>query len=275
MGGWSVLLAILAGLTPAIWACSSSGEDPAPDASAALASPEDPRIQALREALAEERARAEALAAEVARLRAQIDAGSAAPTTEASPGETPVEADQADAEARPAPGHGGAPPWFDGSDLLAGGLPGYRVERLEEAFDASEMESLRLRDLAMREGWYRTPRYRAALRDLRLELRREIGDEDYDLLLYASGRKNRVVISDVLGDSPGERAGLQHGDVVLSYDGQRVFKADDLREATLQGEAGDSTAMDILRDGEPMRLYLPRGPIGAKLMPSRQMPETR
>ena len=59
-----------------------------------------------------------------------------------------------------------------------------------------------------------------------------------------------------------ELAGLQPGDQILRYDGQRLFSMSDLTQQTMQGEAGVNVAVDIMRDGIPMQVVLPRGPVG-------------
>ncbi len=66
----------------------------------------------------------------------------------------------------------------------------------------------------------------------------------------------------MLESSPGQRAGLQRGDAIVRYDGQRVFTYGDLNAGQLQGMPGESVVIDILRDGMPMQLVMPRGPIG-------------
>jgi len=137
------------------------------------------------------------------------------------------------------------------------------------------MEIINLRHQATREGWLHSGRFPRELQNLRSGLREEIGDESFDLLLYATGRKNRVVITDVLGDSPGERAGLRPGDVVLSYDGKRIFKTTGLQRATTQGRLGDRITVEVLRGDEVIRLYPARGPMGFRLKPTRQMPQAR
>ena len=54
-------------------------------------------------------------------------------------------------------------------------------------------------------------------------LRAEIGDTEYELYLEANGRPTSVGIRSIMASSPGERAGLQAGDQITGYDGQRIF----------------------------------------------------
>ena len=65
----------------------------------------------------------------------------------------------------------------------------------------------------------------------RERLRAELGDEVYDRYLYAKGSTNRVKVQRVLPGSAAQLAGLKPGDVVLSYDGERLFDVEDLRAA--------------------------------------------
>jgi hypothetical protein len=271
MGGWRVAVAVVAGLgLLAAWGWAWSLRSEAPAESAAE---QDAQIETLRAALEAERERSHELAAQVQWLRLQLEELARSETPERSTGDAPPS--QVEPELEEEPGKPDGELWFDSSLLLAGGVPSDEVERLREIFDASEMAVIDLRHQAMREGWLRSGRYMKELRDLRAGLREEIGDERFDLLLYATGRNNRVLITDVLGDSPGERAGFQPGDVVLSYDGTRIFKTTGLQRATTQGRLGDRVAVEVLRGGELVRIYPARGPIGVKLKPARLMPETR
>ena len=93
-------------------------------------------------------------------------------------------------------------------------------------------------------------------------LREELGDSEYEMYLEANGRSTAVVIGNVIESSPGQRAGLQAGDQIVSYDGTRVFNTWELNQQTMQGEPGQTVVVDILRDGMPMQVVLPRGPIG-------------
>jgi S1-C subfamily serine protease len=69
-------------------------------------------------------------------------------------------------------------------------------------------------------------------------------------------------VRDVLATSPGARAGLKPGDQVVSFDGQRVFDMSDINRLVLEGQPGQVVAVDVIRDGQLVQLYVPRGPIG-------------
>lgn len=93
-------------------------------------------------------------------------------------------------------------------------------------------------------------------------LRSEIGDDAYARYLEVQGQPTAVNVTQVLGGSPGTRAGMQAGDQVVSYNGARVFSMSDLRNQTMQGEPGEEVVIEIDRDGMRMQLTVPRGPIG-------------
>jgi hypothetical protein len=177
-------------------------------------------------------------------------------------------ADAAAAAQPPAPA-----PAFDLPSLETRGYTAEEASRLRARWEAHELELLYLRDRARREGWLRRPRFYGESRRLQEAMRGELGDRDYDAMLYGAGQNNRVVVAGVLGDSAAERAGFQTGDEIISYDGRRIFDAQELLRATSQGRAGQDTELRFRRDGEELRVMLPRGPIGVRLQPTRLPPD--
>jgi C-terminal processing protease CtpA/Prc len=95
-------------------------------------------------------------------------------------------------------------------------------------------------------------------------LREEIGDTEYETYLEANNRSTSVGVSSVMASSPGERAGLQAGDEIVGYDGQRVFSTSELIQHTMAGGDG-SVVVDVMRGGSPMQIVVPRGPIGVEI----------
>jgi hypothetical protein len=241
---------------PATRALEAPRDTASPLPSSTTASREE--VAALRELLLEEAVARERLEAEVAELRAVLtaprDAGRGGPAAAAASSETP---------------------WFDDASLRSAGLPADEIARMRERFEALEMESLELRDRATREGWLGTPRFAdesRALEERRRALRDELGDDRFDWYLYAQDRPNRVEIRDVLSSSPAAKAGLQAGDLVVRYDGDRVFALDELVRATAAGRAGEQVALELDRRGEPVRAFVPRGPLGVRLGARRVRP---
>ena len=101
-----------------------------------------------------------------------------------------------------------------------------------------------------------------SLMDPGATLRQELGDAQYGQYLEASGLPTSVAVGAVLEHSPGQRAGLQPGDEIVAYGGERVFNFSDLQNATMATESGRSVVVDIVRDGVPMQVVIESGPIG-------------
>ncbi len=93
-------------------------------------------------------------------------------------------------------------------------------------------------------------------------LRRELGDDGFELYLKAQGQPTTIGISQVYAGSPGSEAGLRPGDRLVSYDGERVYSIYELRRQAMQGASGESVVIEVERDGMRMQLSVPRGPIG-------------
>jgi len=93
-------------------------------------------------------------------------------------------------------------------------------------------------------------------------LREQVGDETFERYLAANGLPTSVGINSVLDNSPGADAGIQAGDQIINYAGERVFSIRDLNNLTTQGQEGESILVEIDRQGELVQLTIPRGPIG-------------
>lgn len=93
-------------------------------------------------------------------------------------------------------------------------------------------------------------------------LREELGDAEYEQFLEATNRPTKISVSSVIESSPAQTAGLQPGDEIIRYGGERVFSMTDLTRQTMVGEPGQSVVVDIMRDGNLMQVVMPRGPVG-------------
>ncbi len=94
-------------------------------------------------------------------------------------------------------------------------------------------------------------------------MRENLGDDAYDRYLFASGRSNRVRLRQVFPGSEAAAAGLRPGDVILSYDGRRVFNFEDLRTLSYDGEVGETVMLEVRNeDGNVSQVVMPRGPMG-------------
>lgn len=235
--------------------------------------PRGDSVAGLRTLLQEERQAREALAAKLDRLagdvaalredRGGIDEAAAAASVGGATGAAGAGADARLADDDPAPGHA----WFDERRLAAAGLPERDVADLKRVFDETELERLYLQNQASREGWppARLNAAMNALTDRQLQIQSTYGDETYDWFLYATNRPNRVLVEGVLGGSAAEDAGIKPGDLILSYDRERVFRPGPLVQGTLRGNLDDRVDIEVWRQGERIQLTLPRGPLGVRL----------
>ncbi len=91
---------------------------------------------------------------------------------------------------------------------------------------------------------------RVAFWEVEARLIDEIGVEAYDQLLYDKGRKNRSRVSYVAPGSNAGQAGIQNGDVLVSYGGEPVFGPRSVRENNRLFEPGEQVVVVVRRRGE-------------------------
>ncbi len=233
------------------------------DRSAAI----EDRIRALEQAVAEERNARQLLEEELLALYAEIDALGTGGESAEERGEGRI-ADSRQFRANAAR-VGSTRASVEGrvEALVGAGLSQDRAEWLVNREAELQFEAMQARFEARRSG-EPLDRFDPAFNP-GAALRAEIGDLEYEQYLEAYNRPTSVAVGSVLESSPGHAAGLQPGDQILSYDGQRVFNTYELTEQTMQGDPGESVVVDILRDGAPMQVVLPRGPIGITTQFSR------
>jgi len=156
----------------------------------------------------------------------------------------------------------------ENTDLILAGFEPATVEEIETIRNDAQLQRLELRDQATREGWLNTDRFRQASRELNRsgKLREALGDDNYDKLLIAEGRNNRVRIEDVMDNSAAAAAGIESGDVILRYSDERIFSFRDLQSATTAGERDQTVTVQVIRDGDIVDLAMPRGPMGVNLI---------
>ncbi len=70
---------------------------------------------------------------------------------------------------------------------------------------------------------------------------------------------NGVLISDVLEDSPAEKAGFQQGDVIVEFDGKVVEDATQLKNVVAVTEVGKSVPVTMIRDSRIQTLRVTIG----------------
>ena len=229
---------------------------------------------ALRD-LERERGERERLSQEVRELRARLEIlewAVVAPGTDAQAAHAPP-SEAAAAEPAPAPKapRARAPSGFDRPRLLEAGVDDFEADRLRALWSEVELAKLGVIDQAEREDWPRSRRYEE-LQVLQESVRDRLDDDSYDRYLYAAGTPNRVVVRDVIDRSPADRAGVLPSDLVMSYDGSRIFGREELQKATSFGDPGESVILEIVRAGQSRLVTVPRGPLGLLLMSQSHEP---
>ncbi len=256
-----------------LWAWLDTTDGDVGDADATAIAGLRGEVARLRDQLSAERDARLELAAQVAWLRVFLEEWSGigpeqpgALVPPAAGEDTPAVEDRfAAEEAAPVAPPPGRAVWFNEEALVTHGVEEYAASELKALHDANQLAILELRNQAVREGWVNQRRFTREVTALRGSLRAEVGEDGWDRLLFATGRKNRVVITDVLGNSPAERAGFEPGDEVVRYGDQRVFNGRELQRATTRGTIGGNVPVDIVRGGELIRLSIPRGPMGTRI----------
>jgi len=241
------------------------------------AAPSQRDLDALRSTLEEERTARLALTERVERLQTQLegmqstrqasrfgrDANRAAETSLQRLGATPDD-NVTDPQAV-------ARFYFDPDKLEEVGIHAAEADRLRESHDEMLMERLRLRHLSER-GEIDEEEMSTEQAKIRDHYRTELGDEAYDLMLYAGSEPNRIGVADVMHTSPAQAAGLQPGDIILSYAGERLFAPFDLVRATIEVEPGGTVPLVVLREGEELQFSVPTGPLGVVITESKGEP---
>lgn len=222
-------------------------------------------IAQLKDTLAQEQILRQMLEKQVAALADKLDAMTESKTgTGNAENARPEKITRTGKRATPDPSAG----WINPQLLVDAGMVESDVKRVTDLYETMEMDRLVLRDQAMREGWMGSDRFRNEMDNLdqRVEnLRNDLGDGAYDALLYASGRPNRVYVSGTLGNSPAAQAGIQAGDAILRYAGERIYSWTDLRQATGKGDANEVVPVEIDRNNKRLEIYVKRGPLGVRL----------
>jgi serine protease Do len=81
-----------------------------------------------------------------------------------------------------------------------------------------------------------------------------------------------VEITHVERDSPADKAGIRNGDVVLSYEGQRIEGMEQFRRLIRETPAGRHATLTVFRNGAPQTLTVVIGAAKAQTFTFRAMP---
>lgn len=153
------------------------------------------------------------------------------------------------------------------ADLIKAGFTAYEADQIVALADETMLNRLNMEYQATREGWRESPEYRERMRELpsvREVISMEHGEDAYDRYLYASGRSNRVIVTDVYTSSAAADAGLQAGDKVIAMADTKIYSTRDLRSIATSGSAGELVPVTVERQGVRFEVFIPRGPLGVR-----------
>ena len=217
--------------------------------------PLEVRIRALEQAVSEERFARQLLQDEVLFLTGEIEqltAGARPPERDISP-----EAVAGSDERR---SFGRSRPEDRLGQLQEAGFTAGEAEWIARRESELQMAALQARYEAGQNGemsaWWQS---RGEIEDTLLA---ELGEAGYERYLQSSGRSTSITVGSIIESSPAQRAGLMPGDRIIRYGGERVFSMSDLMRQTMAREPGQQVVIDIVRDGMPMQVVMPRGPLG-------------
>ena len=86
---------------------------------------------------------------------------------------------------------------------------------------------------------------------------KDLEQEFVGIGVYLTIHNQAVYITDVIPDSPAEKAGIRAGDTILEVDGKAVRTTDEARNRLL-GKAGTSVTVKVLRDGRELTIRVTR-----------------
>jgi C-terminal processing protease CtpA/Prc len=157
----------------------------------------------------------------------------------------------------------------DTKRLLAAGFTMERIDWLRRR--AQELEAARNRKASeLRLAGLPNPDPDASIAyvfDSDLDLRYEIGDDEYEKYRVALGRSAGVPVVTLTPGSIAESVGLKVGDEIVAYNGKRVFNLGELNAiARKKSNPGESStmALEVRRDGQLIRVNAPRGDMGLR-----------
>jgi hypothetical protein len=224
----------------------------------------DDRIRALEAAVGEERAARQLLEEQLLMLYAEIDRLDADRQQRSETRDTrviePVDSGEQVEQSRQFRAERAARSRQDA--LLEAGFAPDRVAWIVRREEELQYAAMQARFEARSSGAPLNP-FDAALNPDAL-LRAELGDAEYERYLVANSRSTSVAVASVLASSPAASAGLQPGDQIIAYNGQRVFNGGDLMQQTMTSGTGN-VVVDVVRDGMPLQIVVPHGPIGVEM----------
>lgn len=148
--------------------------------------------------------------------------------------------------------------------LLAAGYSMDRIEWLRNRSEELQKQRRQVETERLTRGVPVDPaKEMAYIYDHDIELRYEIGDDEYERYLRALDRPTSVNVVEVLPGSIADTIGIKPGDVIVDYDGKRLFNLGEL-DGLAMGKVGQSIVVNVKREGQLMQFVVPGGMIGVR-----------
>ena len=91
---------------------------------------------------------------------------------------------------------------------------------------------------------------------------RDLSKKQY--LDYGVEEKRGVLIKRVVDDTPADDAGLEDDDVIITFDGEKVYVDNQLREILRDHNVGDKVKLEVVRNGDKKTIKIKLGKREAK-----------
>ena len=144
--------------------------------------------------------------------------------------------------------------------LVSGGFDEYQAQEIIRLSEEIQVQILNAQYEASLNG--ERANTGELLAEASQQLRTSLGEQDYEKYLEATNQSTSVGIRNVLESSSAQLAGLQEGDDIISYNGERVFNVNELNRLSSSADISGNVVVEVLRDGIPTTVALPPGPLG-------------
>jgi hypothetical protein len=158
---------------------------------------------------------------------------------------------------------------FDSDHLVDLGLSKSHVDKLMNRWENAKLEKLYLADKLSR-GEQAGPD--ESNDSIEARLRKDLGEEDYSDMLFATNQRNGVAVKVVLQNSLSYEGGVRSGFVIHSYDGRRVFRTSEIQAYIKKKVSSDVVELTIMGNEGLEPYYVDGGMVGVSFVSVKVKP---